>query len=300
MSIRASLINFMIRRTIKGQFDSIDEDVAAFRERMAESNKMAPKIPDEVKLEAVDANGVSCEWVTMGNADSSKVLLYFHGGGYVFGGLDSHRDLCWRLSEQSGARVLAVDYRLAPEHRFPGAVEDATTSYRWLLEQGYTADKIAIGGDSAGGGLAVATMLNLKNLGVKLPNCAILLSPWVDLSCSGDSIAANAKADPMLSPVAVQKFANLYLDDLDRKAPLASPLFADLTGLPPMLVHVGDTEILQSDAERLVNKINDAGGEAVLEVWPKMAHVFQVLASRIPEGKVAIEKLGEFIKQRLN
>ena len=299
MSIRASLINFMLKRTIKNQFASLDSDVSAFREQMAASNQFAPKIPEDVVTDNIDANGVACEWVSMGDAIGNKVLMYLHGGGYVLGGPDSHRDLCWRLSEISGVRVLVVDYRLAPEHPFPAAVDDATSAYRWLLDEGYSASDIVIGGDSAGGGLAVAMMINLKNLGVKLPHGAILLSPWVDLSCSGDSIAAHASVDPMLSPVALEKFAAMYIGDLDRKAPLASPLFADLSGLPPMLIHVGSTEVLLSDAERLVSKLNEAGCEVVLEVWPKMAHVFQLFAGRVPEAREAVDKLGAFVKQRL-
>lgn len=298
MSIRAKAISFLMRRTIKGQFDHIAEDVPAFRERMAGATALTPKIPKEVNVESLTIGGLDCEWVFCGGVDSHRVLMYLHGGGYVFGDLDSHRDLAWRLSEASGMKVLNVAYRLAPENRFPTAVHDATACYRWLLDEGFKPGKVAIGGDSAGGGLAVATMVNLKNLGIAQPAGAILLSPWVDLSGSGDSVDANEKADPMLSRLALDNFADLYVGSLDRKAPLASPLFADLSGLPAMLVHVGSTEILLSDAERLVHKVKQAGGDAVLEIWPKMPHVFQVFAGRIPEGKIAIAKFGEFLKNR--
>lgn len=298
MSIRAKAISFLMRRTIKGQFDHIAEDVPAFRERMAGATALTPKIPNEVNVESLTIGGLDCEWVFCEGVDSHRVLMYLHGGGYVFGDLDSHRDLAWRLSEASGMKVLNVAYRLAPENRFPTAVDDATACYRWLLDEGFKPGKVAIGGDSAGGGLAVATMVNLKNLGIAQPAGAILLSPWVDLSGSGDSVDANEKADPMLSRLALDNFADLYVGSLDRKAPLASPLFADLSGLPAMLVHVGSTEILLSDAERLVHKVKQAGGDAVLEIWPKMPHVFQVFAGRIPEGKIAIAKFGEFLKNR--
>jgi len=298
MSIRAKVISFLMRMTIKKQFDNIAEDVPAFRERMAGAVSLTPKIPAAVNVENLNINGLDCEWVFCDGVDSDRGLLYLHGGGYVFGDLDGHRDLAWRLSEASKMKVLMVAYRLAPENRFPTAVDDATACYRWLLDEGYNPGKIAIGGDSAGGGLTVATMVNLKNLGIALPAGAILLSPWVDLSGSGDSVDANAKADPMLSRLALDNFAELYVGSLDRKAPLASPLFADLSGLPAILVQVGSTEILLSDAERIVSKIKQAGGDAVLEVWPKMPHVFQVFAGRIPEGKVAINRLGEFLKNR--
>ena len=298
MSIRAQFFNFILKRTVKNQLAGIDDDVVAFREKLAGSGNLGPGQPDDVVVETVSANGVDCEWVSRGNATPNKVLLYFHGGGYVFGNPEGHRNLIWRLSEESGLKVLAVDYRLAPEHKFPAAVEDATACYRWLLEEGIEPQDIVIGGDSAGGGLAVALMVNLKNLGVKLPAGALLISPWVDLSASGDSVASNAKADSMLSPVALDKFAAHYLGDLDRKAPLASPLFADLVGLPPMFVIVGSTEVLLSDAERLVEKLHSASVEAVLEVFPKMPHVFPLFAGRIPEADAAITKLAEFARMR--
>lgn len=298
MSIRAQLLSFMMRRTIKGQMNNIGENVEGFREQMAGASLLTPKLPEEVKVETVSAGGVNCEWVAWEGVTEHRVLMYLHGGGYVFGGLDSHRDIAWRLSKESGMRVLLVDYRLAPEHPFPAAVEDATTCYRWLQDEGYKPHQIVMGGDSAGGGLTLATLVNLKNLGISKPSGAILLSPWVDLSLGGSSITTNAKSDAMLSPGSLEQMAKLYLGELDRKAPLASPLFADLSGLPPMLVHVSNTEVLLGDAERLVEKVKEAGGDAVLEVWPKMPHVFQVFAGRIPEGKVAIVKLAEFIKKR--
>ncbi|MFP6809098.1 MAG: alpha/beta hydrolase [Pseudomonadales bacterium] len=298
MSIRAKFISFMIRRTMKGQFDDIRDDIEGFRNRMAGADGMASKIPSEVSIEKVVVAGINCEWVCYDGSDAHRVLMYLHGGGYVFGGLDSHRDIAWRLSQESGMKVLNVDYRLAPENLFPAALDDATACYRWLLDEGYKASQIAIGGDSAGGGLTLATMVHLKSLGVELPAGAILISPWLDLTASGDSVTSNDKADPMLSGGALKSFADMYLGKLDKKAPLASPLFADLSNLPAMLIHVGSTEVLLSDSTRLVEKTKEAGGDAVLEIWPKMPHVFQVFAARIPEGKEAIKKFGEFLKNR--
>jgi acetyl esterase/lipase len=294
MSIRATIISFVIRHTMKKQFANID-DVEAFRARMKTSARMTPAIPTNVSCTPVDVDGVACEWITGEHTIQDRVLMYLHGGGYVFGGPDSHRDVAYRLGAASGMRVLLVDYRLAPESQFPAALEDATSCYRWLLEEGFAPEKIAIGGDSAGGGLTVATMVNLKNLGLALPGAAILLSPWTDLSGSGDSVIKNARSDPMLSAAALDTFATFYLGDRDRRAPLASPLFADLSGLPPVLIQVGSTEILLSDAQRLADKIRAAGGKALIDVWPKMPHVFQVFAARIPEGKRAIVKLGDFL-----
>lgn len=300
MSIRAQLMSFLIRRTIKKPLEAIADDVAGFREQMANAGKMSPKIPEDVMVEPVDAGGIPCEWVSKDMVQDGKAILYLHGGGYVFGNLDGYRDLAWRLSAETGVRVLIADYRLAPEYPFPAAVEDATACIRWLMSQEYDPSDIVIGGDSAGGGLAVATMVNLKNLGIKQPAGAFLLSPWVDLACSGDSMAKNAKEDCMLSPVSLNAMADLYLGEHDHRAPLASPLFADLSGLPPSVIHVGSTEVLLSDSERLADKFKAAGGESVLEIWPKMPHVFPVFAARIPEGKQAIEKIGEFVKTRLS
>jgi epsilon-lactone hydrolase len=298
VSIRAALISFIMKRTIKRQFDSLD-DVATFREQMADAGALSASTPSDVAVVPTEIKGVACEWVTRGDTDQNQVLVYFHGGGYVFGSPESHRDLAWRLAEKTAMRILMVDYRLAPEHPFPAAIDDATACYRGLLEDGFEAHNIAFGGDSAGGGLAAAALLNLKNFGLPQPRCAVLLSPWLDLTLSGESIQTNQDAEAVLTPKALQTMASRYLGDLDPAAPLASPLFGELSGLPPMLIHVGSTEILRNDAERFHNKIKLSGGESELTVWKKMPHVFQVFASRIPEGKTAIVELADFLKTKL-
>lgn len=298
MSIRAAVMRFLLRQTVKKQFDRFD-DVPAFRQRMANSARLTPKVPADVSVECTDDSGVPCEWISVPETREDKVLMYFHGGGYVFGGLDSHRDIGWRLATAAKMRVLMVDYRLAPEHPFPAALEDATNCYRWLLEHGFEPDNIAIGGDSAGGGLSVALLINLRNLGLPLPSACVLLSPWTDLTMSGDSMAINAPVDPMLSKTSLDKMAAYYLGKRDRRAPLASPLFGDVSGLPAIYIQVGSLEVLRSDAERLADKIREAGGEVLLEVWPGMFHVFQVFAARVPEGRQAIGKLGEFLTKKI-
>ncbi len=295
MSLRASFVSFVLRRTIKKQMATFD-DPAEVRDQ---ANRPSGKVPAEVVRDVVDANGVTAEWVSWPGCERDKVLLYFHGGGYVFGGPDSHRNIAWRLSREVGVRVLVVDYRLAPENVFPAAVEDATASYRWLLDQGIEAERIAVAGDSAGGGLAVSLMVNLKNLGLPLPKVAALLSPWVDLAMTGESAERNAEADAMISPAAITKFATAYLGESDPKAPLASPIYADLAGLPPTYVVVGSTEVLLSDSETLVEKIKSAGGQADIKIWPKMPHVFPILAGTIPEAGKAIEDIGEFVRGEL-
>ena len=300
MSIRAKFLTLVMRYTVKRLLENIStDDPGKFRDDIGAAARFAPRLPNEATVVAVEANGVPCEWISYGEPQRDQVHLYLHGGGYVLGLAAEHRELAWRLARQAAIRVFMVDYRLAPEYPFPAALEDATNSYRWLLEQGHDPENISVGGDSAGGGLCMALLINLRNQGLPLPNAALLLSPWVDLSCSGDSAGRNAVIDPILSPATLDKFARFYVGDRDMRAPLVSPVFADLKGLPPMLVHVGSTEVLLSDAERLVDRVNIVGGDAHLNVWPDMPHVFQLLANRIPEAKTAITELSEFLKSHM-
>ncbi len=296
MSIRASLVSWVMRHTVKKRMATFD-DPADVRQQ---GGMPGAKLPQDVSVETVQAGSVGAEWVVPQGAAIGAALLYLHGGGYVFGGPDSHRGIAWRLARETGLRVLLVDYRLAPEHPYPAALEDATESYRWLLEQGYTGDRIIIAGDSAGGGLSVALMVNAKSVGLPMPKSAVLMSPWVDLAMTGSSMQTCAEQDAMLSPQAIGKFASLYLQGADPKSPLASPLFADLSGLPPTCVMVGSHEVLRSDAETLVERLEQAGSQAQLTVWPNMPHVFPVLAGIIPEGKQAIVEMGDFVRAHLN
>lgn len=295
MSVRASLISFFLRRTLKKRMAEFD-DPADVRQAPSLPGSGVPK---DVRIRPVDAGGVCAEWITPEGAAADAALLYLHGGGYVFGGLDSHRDIASRLAMASGVRALLIDYRLAPEHRFPAPVEDATAVYRWLLDSGQAPDRLIVAGDSAGGGLSVALMLNLRALGLPLPKAAVLMSPWTDLANTGESVSRYSAADAMISPQAVKKFADLYLDGQNPEDPLASPHYADLSGLPPVQVLVGSEEVLLSDSERLVEKINAAGGMAEIAVWPKMPHVFPILAGVIPEGRQAIEDMSRFIQGKL-
>ncbi len=298
MSIRASLISFIMKHTIRKQFDQL-EDVPALREAMKNSEQLSGKLPDKVAVVPQALGDLPMDWLTLDETDQNRVIMYLHGGGYIVGSAAGYRDICWRLAELAGCRVLFVDYRLAPENPFPAAVEDATAAYRWLLDEGYHPSQIAICGDSAGGGLSVATLLNLKNLGLPLPACAMLMSPWVDLSLSGNSMKDFDGTDCILTAQALKKMADNYLGERDRQAPLASPLFGDLSELCPISVHVGSQEVLYSDSERLVEGVLAAGGQAEIEVWHKMPHVFPVFAARIPEGKLALEKMADFCKRHL-
>ena len=257
------------------------------------------ELPTEIQVDAVDVDGIPAEWITSKNISTDKVLLYFHGGGYALGSCKTHRDLAARLVRAGHVRVLLIDYRLAPENPFPAAVEDAIRSYHWLIEQGISTDALYIGGDSAGGGLAMATLVKLRDEGVALPHAAILISPWLDLAMTGNSITTCANLDPMVSYDGLHKMAQLYLGECDPTTPLASPIYADLQGLPSLLIQVGSDEVLLDDATRLAAKAKDAGVPVQLEVWEGMWHVWHGWANvGLPEADEAFEQIGRFVRQR--
>lgn len=249
------------------------------------------------KSEKVDAGGIRAEWITAPKAATDRVILYFHGGGYVLGSIDSHRDMCERLSRAAEARVLALDYRLAPEHPFPAAVEDARAAYLWLLKQGIKPKRIAIAGDSAGGGLTFAALLALKQHGDPMPACATPLSPWVDLEALGESMVSKDAVDPMVHKPMIRQMASTYVPSGDFRNPLAAPLYGDLSGLPPLLVQVGEREVLIDDARRMAERAKKAGVPCTLEIWPGQIHVWQIFASKLDEGEDAIRRVGGFVRE---
>jgi acetyl esterase/lipase len=255
-----------------------------------------PVAPD-VRYEKVDAAGVPAEWVVAPGAQSERVLLYLHGGGYVIGSINTHRDLAGRLSQAAAARVLLIDYRLAPEHPHPAAVEDATTAYRWLLRHGAIPAHTIIAGDSAGGGLTVATLVALRDAGEALPAAGVCISPWVDLEGIGESMTTKASVDPIVQRQGLVWFANLYLGGANPRTPLAAPLYADLHGLPPLFIHVGTAETLLDDATRLAERAKTAGVDVTLEACEEMIHVWHLFAAMLPEGQQAIERVGAYIRQ---
>ncbi|MBW2280052.1 MAG: alpha/beta hydrolase [Deltaproteobacteria bacterium] len=272
--------------------------VAAMRRGIVEMTENSP-IPEGTRCDPVDAGGVPCEWISAPNASADKTLLYLHGGGYVIGSIGTHRGHVARLSQASGARALAVDYRLAPEHPFPAGLEDAQAAYRWLLDQGVRASSLAIAGDSAGGGLSVATLVALRDSGVELPAAGVLLSPWVDLEGVGESSTGKADDDPMIKLDGLLEMAAMYLDGEHARTPLAAPLYADLSGLPPLLIQVGTAEILLDDSTRLAQNAEAAGVEVELEAWEDMIHVWQALAPVVPEATQAVERIGDWLRKRL-
>lgn len=272
---------------------------APVEELRANMHTMATAVPppDDVAYEPIDAGGVPGEWVTAPGARTDAALLYLHGGGYAIGSIATHRMMAANISRAAGIRVLLIDYRLAPEHPHPAAVEDATAAYRWLQAQGVPTTRIAIAGDSAGGGLTMATLVALRDAGDPLPACAVPMSPWVDLTQSGESYTTRADLDPMCSEAGLKEMADWYLAGQDARAPTASPLYADLTGLPPLLVQVGDHEVLLDDATRLVERAEAAGVDATCHVGEGCFHVYQGFP--VPEADEAIASLAAFVNRHL-
>jgi acetyl esterase/lipase len=271
---------------------TIDGFRLAFEEMMAQF-----ALDGDITCQRVGAGGVPAEWVAAPGAAEDRVLLYLHGGGYVIGSMRGYRVFLSRLSRASGGRVLGLEYRLAPESPFPAAVEDAVAAYRWLLAQGVDPKGITIGGDSCGGGLTVATLVALRYLGEPMPAAGVCISPWVDLEGTGGSMSSKADLDPIVQREMLQFMAQLYLGDRDQRTPLASPLYADLRGLPPLLILVGTAETLLDDSTRLAERAKAAGVAVELEVWDDMVHVWPIFAPILPEGQGAIERIGQFIRR---
>jgi len=267
------------------------------RAQYERAEKVFPTPPD-VKVERVSAPAAPAEWLRPPSAAPGRVVLYLHGGGYVIGSSRSHRHLAAAIAGAAGASALLLDYRLAPEHPFPAAVEDATSAYRWLLDQAIAPERIVIAGDSAGGGLTVATLLALREARVPLPAGAVCISPWVDLTCSGASYRTMAAADPIVRRAGVEEMARAYLGATPPRTPLASPLFADLRGLPPLLIHVGSDEVLLDDAVQLAERAKAAGVDATLEIYDRMIHVWHWFLPMLDEAQTAVEAIGRFVRSR--
>ena len=272
--------------------------ITELREQFERGVAMFP-LPPDVKVQPVDAGGVTSEWLSTPGVDPSAVLLFFHGGGYTIGSLNTHRHLAADLARAGGVRALSVAYRLAPEHPFPAAVDDAGTAYRWLLASGVPAEQIVFAGDSAGGGLALAALLGLRDEGYPLPAAAVCLSPWTDLAITGESVTQRASEDPLLKPAELYRYAASYLRNADPRNPLASPLYGDLRGLPPLLIHVGTAEILLADSLRFAEHARNAGVPVTLTVEENLIHVWHYFAQLMPEGEQSLKEVGLFIRGSL-
>jgi len=257
--------------------------------------------PEGVTYDPVNADGVPAEWAVPSNARAGRALLYLHGGGYTMGSLSAYRRLVGHLATAAAMAVLSVDYRLAPEHPFPAGLDDAVTGFSWLLERGYAPTSIGVGGDSAGGGLALATALALGERGLPAPGGLVLLSPWTDLCGTGQSITTNSAKDLLLSRDSPEEpGVSGYAGQHDLTEPLISPLYADFAGFAPFIVHVGGDELLLDDSTRLAERAAAAGCDVTIEVWPEMQHVFQVAAGNMAEADSSIAKLGAWLSHRLS
>jgi monoterpene epsilon-lactone hydrolase len=269
------------------------------RQRLDEVGSVWPAATD-VKLEPVDLGGVPGEWSSVAGSDASRVLMFFHGGGYCSGSIRSHRRLVTEAGRSAGIRTLAVGYRLAPEHPFPAAMDDALTAWHFLRQQGIAARHIAIGGDSAGGGLAVVLNNRLRDADEELPGCLWLVSPWTDLTMSGSTLITKDNVDPIIHKGYLGELADAYVPPgMGRKDPRVSPLYADLRGLPPMLVQVGSAETLLEDATRFAAAAGAADVSVTLEIWPHMIHAWPMWNAALEPGRSALAHAGAFMRARL-
>jgi epsilon-lactone hydrolase len=274
------------------------QPAADIRKRLRRIEPFVPAPPKGTQTHAFEANGVAAVRIDVPQARRDRCVLFFHGGGYAFGSAPLYRDFMWRIGAAARISVLYFDYRLAPEHPFPAALDDAIWMYRWVAAQ-FDPRRIAFLGDSAGGGLVLATMKKLRDQGDALPRAAVAISPWTDLALTGESLRKNGNADPMLDAAQFPMIAARYLGEADPRNPYISPLYGDAAGLPPTLIQAGSDEVLLDDAVRMAEAMRAAGGEVELDVWPKMPHVWHLYARILPEGRQAIDRIGHFLDRKM-
>ena len=294
--IRLSLIKRLLRRIKK----KADHTNILFARSEFERVKRFNKPLKGFTYTPTEIWGLKSEWIVPKGADESKVLLFFHGGGYATGSINTHRSLVSQIAKNAGIKALLFDYRLAPEYKYPAPIEDAATIYQWLLQNGYFPSNIAFGGDSAGGGMSIGTLLWCRDKNIALPKCAIALSPWLDQTMSGNSYKTHKEIDPMLIAEGLPFWSKSYLGESDPKSPYASPLFQDLAGLPPIYLQVGEEELLLDDSTRFAEKAKADGVNVQLEIFDKKFHVFQAFWRLLPRAREANKKLGEFLKAQLS
>jgi monoterpene epsilon-lactone hydrolase len=277
-------------------------DSLTFDEQRAQYDRAEKAFPvsPAVRVEPLCAPVAPAEWLRPSSARDDAVVLYLHGGGYVIGSPRSHRHLAGAIASAAGMVALLLDYRRAPECPFPAALDDTLAAYHWLLDTGFSPERVVIAGDSAGGGLTIATLVALRDAGLPRVAAGVCISPWVDLTCSSGSYATKAASDPVVRAAGVAAMARAYLGETDARAPLVSPLYADLRGLPPLLIHVGSEEILLDDAVALAERAKAAGVDATLEVWDQMVHVWHWFLPMLDEAQAAIDRIGEFIGSRVS
>lgn len=294
-SLQSRFFRLVVKYMARARFGRVFRSLPKLR-KMIEQTSKVQKIPAGTEILPVLAGGTAAEWVCAPGKQTNTAILYLHGGAFVAGSLATHRELAARLSAAASAKLLLLDYRLAPEYPFPAAMLDALSAYRWLQDQGYTQQQLVIGGDSAGAGLALQTLITLRDEGSSLPAAAFFMSPQTDwVRFDGQSYVTRAHIDPMNIPEMCKFTAAYYVGDNDPETPLLYPAGIDLSGLPPLCIHVGDYEILLSDAIRLADRARASGVDVELKIWPAMWHVFQTLARFVPEARQSIDEIGRFV-----
>ncbi|MEM7546949.1 MAG: alpha/beta hydrolase [Pseudomonadota bacterium] len=303
MSLRLAAISLYLRLFEKPRLARIKDPLVA-RDLFEKTAVRAFLMPTDANVMETRMDGpagpITADWVTMGRPDRRTVIIYLHGGAYIMGSRATHRHLAATLSARSGTRVLLPDYRRAPEARWPGAVEDALACYQCLLDTGYQPSKIAFAGDSAGGGLAFATLIAAREAGLPDPSCIVAFSPWVDLTLSTKSLRRNARTDPMLPAGRMAETRDFYVSEEDASAPTASPLHADIPAPPPTLIQASRIELLEDEAAAMAEKLRASGGEVRLEWFRRAPHAWQIFCGRAPEADEAVRRAGEFIKSKIS
>ena len=297
ISLRAHAVRLGLRLFVKRRYRR--EPIEVVRQRFKRMELLVPRPPRGTKTRNFSLKGLPARTVTVREARPGTEVLFLHGGAYSVGSFRNYGHFTWRLGKAARARVLALDYRMAPEHPYPAALNDALAAYRWLLDQGARPDRILLAGDSAGGGLTLALLLKLRDEGVPLPAGAVALSPWTDLATTGASLHTKADTDPMLVASEIPHHAAMYLGGADPRDPYASPLYGDPRGLPPTLIQAGGDEVLLDDGVRMAEKMQAAGCDVELQVWPRMPHVFQLLATVMPEAQAAVAEIARFARRVL-
>lgn len=288
------------RTILRATFKNKKFSIAELRANGVKNSKMLGEVSKNITVEKINMEGIQAEWLIpfSSSTRSEKVILYLHGGGYVTGSIEDHRMMCGLLANATGVKVLIPEYRLAPEHPFPAALDDALKVYQWLLDQGYSPTNMIIAGDSAGGGLSVATVLALKEKSGSLPAAVVCLSPWANLALTGQSHTTKAKAEAILRKETLHEWALCYTDESNLTNPLVSPIHGDFHGFPPLLIQVGSEEILLDDSILLAKKAKSAGVDVTLKIWDGMWHVWQALGDLIPENKKTFEEIGQFVQRQ--
>ena len=294
-SLASRFARLMVKYVMAPPYKRAGTSIAEWRKLVQPYIKFQ-KIPAGTEVQPTSVNGIAAEWVRAPSACTDCAILYLHGGACVMGSPVTHRELAARLSAAGRARVLVLDYRLAPEQPFPAAMQDAMSAYGWLLDQGYADERIAIGGDSAGGGLALQTLIALRVAGSTLPTAAFFLSPVTDwVRFDGESFSTRAKSDPWITLDMCKFTSALYAGSNDPATPLLYPTDMNLAGLPPLCIHVGDDEVLLSDSVRLAERARACHAQVELVVWPGLWHVFQTMASFVPEAQQSLDEIGRFV-----